>query len=237
MLLSVLLAIGVVVSLRFFEPPTTAFVLGARWDAWRAGDSLGIERVWVDAACQANSTRLAVIAAEDQKFAAHAGFDVDQIVDALEHARAGGPLRGASTITQQTVKNLFLWSGQSWVRKGLEAALTVLVELSWPKHRILEVYLNVAEFGPGVYGVEAAAQRYFGKPAVALAPAESALLAAVLPNPRMLRVEAPSAYVRKRQRWILGHMGSVRSLPGVSPLLVQAPAACGSAGRHQPVPR
>ena len=111
-------------------------------------------------------------------------------------------MRGASTISQQVAKNLFLWSGQSWFRKGLEACITVVIELTWSKQRILEVYLNIAEFGRGTYGVEAAAQRFFHKSASRMNRAEAALLAAVLPNPVLLRVDAPSSYVRKRQRWI-----------------------------------
>lgn len=225
-----MLAVAAVAALRVAEPPTTAFMAAARLDAWRAGEPLTIHQVWVTRACQADAVRLAVMAAEDQKFASHAGFDVDQIVDAVTQARHGGPLRGASTLSQQTVKNLFLWSGQSWLRKGLEAVLTVLVEALWPKQRILEVYLNVAEFGPGVYGVEAAARRYFGKPARELSAAESALLAAVLPNPRTLRVDAPSPYVRERQRWILRQMDTVRRLPGVPALLASAMDRCSDAG-------
>jgi monofunctional biosynthetic peptidoglycan transglycosylase len=128
------------------------------------------------------------------------------MTDAYAGYRSGAKLRGASTITQQTAKNVFLWSGRSWVRKGLEAWFTLLLELLWPKQRILEAYLNVAEFGPGVFGVEAAAQTYFGKPAARLGPREAALLAAVLPNPLRLRVDRPSAYVLARQDWILDQM-------------------------------
>jgi len=162
---------------------------------------------------------VAVLAAEDQKFPVHHGFDVAQIADALQTAGQGGPLRGASTLTQQTAKNLFLWGGQSWLRKGLEAALTTLLELLVPKRRILEIYLNVAELERGVYGVEAAARRCFGKPAARLDAAESALLAAVLPSPRRFSVGAPSDYVRERQRWILSQMPTVRQLPGVAGML------------------
>jgi monofunctional biosynthetic peptidoglycan transglycosylase len=222
----VVLAVAVVGALRFVNPPTTAFIVGARLDAWRGGESLTVHQQWLPPMCLANSSRLAVMAAEDQKFASHRGFDMDQIADALTVARQGGRVRGASTLSQQTVKNLFLWPGQSWLRKGLEAALTLLVETLWPKQRVLEMYLNVAEFGPGVYGVEAAAGRYFGKPAVHLNEAESALLAAVLPNPRVLHVDAPSDFVRDRQRWILRHMSSVKSLPGVTPLLLPATDRC-----------
>lgn len=150
---------------------------------------------------------LAAIAAEDQKFPQHWGFDVAAIEKALSHnERHENRIRGASTLSQQTAKNLFLWDGRSWVRKGLEAGLTLGIETVWSKRRILTVYLNVAEFGEGVFGVEAAAQRYFHKPASRLTMAESALLAAVLPNPLRFKADAPSGYVRNRQAWIMRQM-------------------------------
>jgi len=150
---------------------------------------------------------LAVIAAEDQKFPDHWGFDVSAIEKALAHNEQNeNRIRGASTLSQQTAKNLFLWDGRSWLRKGLEAGLTVGIETVWSKKRILTVYLNIAEFGDGVFGVEAAAQRYFHKPASKLTMSESALLAAVLPNPIRFRADAPSGYVRSRQAWILRQM-------------------------------
>lgn len=157
---------------------------------------------------------LAVIAAEDQKFPQHWGFDVSAIEKALAHnERNESRIRGASTLSQQTAKNLFLWDGRSWVRKGLEAGLTLGMETVWSKKRILTVYLNIAEFGDGVFGVEAAAQRYFHKPASRLTPSEAALLAAVLPNPLRFKASAPSGYVRSRQAWILRQM---RQLGGES---------------------
>ncbi|MCS2165981.1 monofunctional biosynthetic peptidoglycan transglycosylase [Scandinavium manionii] len=150
---------------------------------------------------------LAVIAAEDQKFPDHWGFDVSAIEKALAHNEQNeNRIRGASTLSQQTAKNLFLWDGRSWLRKGLEAGLTVGIETVWSKKRILTVYLNIAEFGDGVFGVEAAAQRYFHKPASKLTMSEAALLAAVLPNPIRFRADAPSGYVRSRQAWILRQM-------------------------------
>ena len=157
---------------------------------------------------------LAVIAAEDQKFPEHWGFDVSAIEKALEHnERNEKRIRGASTLSQQTAKNLFLWDGRSWVRKGLEAGLTLGMETVWSKKRILTVYLNIAEFGDGVFGVEAAAQRYFHKPASRLSLSEVALLAAVLPNPLRFKANAPSGYVRSRQAWIMRQM---RQLGGES---------------------
>lgn len=229
--LVLLLTVSVVAALRVVNPPTTAFMLGARVEAWRQGAPIHVAQRWVAGACLPDSVRLAVMAAEDQKFPRHRGFDVDQITSALADARRGGRVRGASTLSQQTAKNLFLWPGQSWLRKGLEAALTVLIEALWPKHRILEVYLNVAEFGQGLYGVEAAARRFFDKPAHRLSAAESALLAAVLPSPRRLDATAPTPYLRERQRWILGQMPTVGRLPGTQDVLHGARgqdlAACG----------
>ncbi|MDA8477845.1 monofunctional biosynthetic peptidoglycan transglycosylase [Citrobacter sp. Awk 4] len=157
---------------------------------------------------------LAVIAAEDQTFPDHWGFDMASIEKALAHnERNENRIRGASTLSQQTAKNLFLWDGRSWVRKGLEAGLTLGMETVWSKKRILTVYLNIAEFGDGVFGVEAAALRYFHKPASRLTMSEAALLAAVLPNPLRFKASAPSGYVRSRQAWILRQM---RQLGGES---------------------
>ncbi len=150
-----------------------------------------------------------MIASEDQRFAEHFGFDFVQIERALSERDRGESVRGASTITQQTAKNLFLWGGQSWVRKGLEAYFTLLIETCWSKTRILEVYLNIAEFGQGVFGVGAASERYFKQPPARLNRSQSALLAAVLPNPIRLRVAAPSKYVRSRQAWILQQMNAL----------------------------
>ena len=187
-----------VLVLRFVPPPTTAFVLAYRV---ATPGPTPVDRRWVPMARIAPSLAIAVVAAEDQTFPEHHGFDLDSIGKAWDE-RGEGRVRGASTISQQVAKNLFLWSGRSWVRKALEAWFTLLIELTWSKQRILEVYLNVAEFGPGVYGAEAAAQRYFGTPAHALSRHQSALLAAVLPSPRKLRADRPSAYVAQRARWI-----------------------------------
>ena len=156
---------------------------------------------------------LAVIASEDQNFFAHSGFDIDAIIDAIKAHKEGGRLRGASTITQQVAKNLFLWPSRSFLRKGFEAYLTVLIETLWPKWRILEIYLNIAEFGPGTYGVGAASRRFFNKTADTITAEEAALLAAVLPSPRRLSAQSPSRYVRTRQRWILRQMHQLGGLP------------------------
>lgn len=165
---------------------------------------------WQDWEQLGTAPPLAVVAAEDQRFATHFGLDLASIRDSIEAAQDGRLLRGASTISQQLAKNLYLWPGRSFVRKGLEACLTLLLEMSLPKKRILEIYLNVAEFGPGIYGVAAASRNYFGKAPAQLRDAEAALLAAVLPNPKRLRVDEPSSYVRERQAWILGHMQRMR---------------------------
>jgi monofunctional biosynthetic peptidoglycan transglycosylase len=147
-----------------------------------------------------------MVAAEDQRFPEHGGFDLVEIRQAWDRFRAGGRLRGASTISQQVAKNLFLWSGKSLVRKGLEAWFTLLIELTWPKRRILEVYLNIAQLGPHTYGVGAASWRYFHRPPVALTERDAALMAAVLPNPERFRLDAPSGYVQKRAAWVRTQM-------------------------------
>lgn len=192
--------LALVLAFRWLDPPTSAFMLQVR-----IGGTL-VQQTWVPLESISPSLRLAVIAAEDQRFPAHNGLDARAISRALDDHRAGGNLRGASTITQQTAKNLFLWPGRNFVRKGLEAWFAVLMEVLWPKTRILEVYLNVAEFGPGVYGAGAASAVYFGKPAAAITAPEAALLAAVLPNPRGLNVADPGPYVLERQAWILRQM-------------------------------
>ena len=150
--------------------------------------------------------KLAVIASEDQTFPDHHGFDFRSIDKALDERERGRPVRGASTISQQVAKNLFLWPGKNWIRKGLEAYFTLLIETLWPKQRILEVYLNIAEFGKGVFGVGIASESYLRKPAARLSSYDAALLAAVLPNPKRLRANSPSTYVRSRQAWIMGQM-------------------------------
>lgn len=189
---SLLLAsVAIVLPVRFVDPPTTAFMLR---DGLEHGRS--VQNEWVPLAEISPHLAVAVIAAEDQKFPTHAGFDLDAIQDALFESR--GRRRGASTISQQVAKNLFLWPGRSLVRKGLEAWLTLWIEQLLPKRRILEVHLNVAEFGPGVFGAEAASRRYFGRSARWLSPEQAALLAAVLPNPKQLKAGSPSPYVRQR---------------------------------------
>lgn len=161
---------------------------------------------WVDIEDISKNMQLAVIAGEDQKFPIHPGIDLDATQQAVEDYFAGKGARGASTITQQTVKNLYLWSGKSLVRKSLEASMSLLVELEWSKTRILEIYLNIVEFGPGIYGVEAASQHFFGIPASRLSQRQAASLAAVLPNPYRYNVAKPSAYQNRRINWIQKQM-------------------------------
>ena len=195
--------------------PFSAVMVERQLGAWLSGDFGYVAHSdWVSMAGFSPWMGLAVIAAEDQKFPEHWGFDVSAIEKALAHnERNENRIRGASTLSQQTAKNLFLWDGRSWVRKGLEAGLTLGMETVWSKKRILTVYLNIAEFGDGIFGVEAAAQRYFHKPASRLSLSEAALLAAVLPNPLRFKANAPSGYVRSRQAWIMRQM---RQLGGES---------------------
>ena len=176
---------------------------------------------WVAYEHIAPVTALAVVAAEDQLFNQHFGFDLDALEQAMRDNEAGKRLRGASTLTQQTAKNLFLYPEQSYVRKALEAYLTVLMELTLPKQRILEIYLNIAEFGEGIYGVGAASETFFSKQPDCLTAQESALLAAVLPNPQRLRVDQPTAYVLARKAWILKQMRQLGGAAYLGDLRVQ----------------
>lgn len=205
--LLVLLVLGltllVLLLFRFANPPTTAFILGYQVES---GSLAGVRQNWVPLDEISPWMPLAVIASEDQRFLTHWGLDTNAIATAVNEFRGGEGLRGASTITQQTAKNLFLWGGRSYVRKGVEAALAVAMDGLWPKRRIMEVYLNVAEFGPGLYGVEAASQVHFGVPAEQLTATQAARLAAVLPNPRAFDAGNPSPYVRERVSWIRRQM-------------------------------
>jgi monofunctional biosynthetic peptidoglycan transglycosylase len=195
-LAAVLISIGLVLPLRWVDPPTTAFILQD------ASGRVPVLQEWTPWEQLGEAAALAAVAAEDQRFAEHFGIDIHSIRKSIATAVDGGRLRGASTISQQVAKNLYLWPGRDFVRKGIEAWLTIVIELCLPKQRIIEIYLNIAEFGPGIYGVPAASRYFLQKDALRLSDAEAALLAAVLPNPRQLRVDKPSAYVRERQAWI-----------------------------------
>jgi monofunctional biosynthetic peptidoglycan transglycosylase len=211
----VVLTVGPVLVLRFVDPPTTAFMLERRLDARDTNEKgFVLRQQWVPRTRISPNVQRALIAAEDQKFLEHSGFDVKAIEDAVEDHLEGKSTRGASTLTQQVAKNLFLWPGKSFVRKALEAYFTVLLELLWSKERILEVHLNVAEYGNGVYGVEEASRLYLGKAAAALTPEEAALLVVVLPSPKTRRVTAPTPKVRERSQWVLAQMEHV-SLEGL----------------------
>ena len=199
-----------VVALRWIDPPFTAFMIADRVSALvTRPPGYDFEYEWRDWEHISKNAAIAVVAAEDQKFPEHRGFDFKQIDKALADRERGRRVRGASTISQQVAKNLFLWRGQSWFRKGIEAGITVLIEAAWSKQRILEMYLNIAEFGRGTYGVQAASQRYFDKDAARLSQSEAALLAAVLPAPTHYKADAPSNYVRRRQAWIQRQIASL----------------------------
>jgi monofunctional biosynthetic peptidoglycan transglycosylase len=203
----ILASILCVLLYRWVDPPYSTFMAGAQVTAWLDRDSSYVFRhKWVDLSQISPNLPLAVVASEDQKFPEHWGFDVEAIEKAYALNQHSHKVRGASTISQQVAKNLFLWSGRSYFRKALEAYFTVLIEAIWPKRRILEIYLNIAEFGHGIYGAEAAAQRYFHKPAARLTRADAAVLAAILPNPEHYSATAPSRYVQQRREWILGQM-------------------------------
>ena len=207
MLLFVVLSAGAVAVFRWINPPYSAFMAEAQIAAWTSRDSSYVVRhSWVDLNRISPNLPLAVVASEDQKFPEHWGFDVESIEKAYALNQHSHRVRGASTISQQVAKNLFLWSGRSYFRKGLEAYFTLLIEGCWPKRRILEIYLNIAEFGYGTYGAEVAAQRFFHKSAARLSRSDAAVLAAVLPNPVRLSAAAPSRYVQQRRDWILGQM-------------------------------
>lgn len=204
LLILILLGLAVfvlpVVALRWLPAPTSAFML--------ASDTKPVRYQWIDAAQIPDAARRAVVASEDQKFFEHEGFDIEAMQKAYaSNQKKGRRIRGASTISQQTAKNLFLWQGGGYFRKGIEAVYTVLIEALWDKPRILTVYLNIAEFGPGIYGVEAASQAFFKKPAAGLSVAEAARLAAVLPSPRKWSAAKPGPYVQKRAGWIARQMG------------------------------
>jgi monofunctional biosynthetic peptidoglycan transglycosylase len=201
------LSVGSVAVFRWINPPYSAFMAEAQIAAWASRDPSYVFRYsWADLNRISPNLPLAVVASEDQKFPEHWGFDVESIEKAYALNQHSHRVRGASTISQQVAKNLFLWSGRSYFRKGLEAYFTVLIEGCWPKRRILEIYLNIAEFGHGTYGAEAAAQRFFRKSAARLSRDDAAVLAAVLPNPVRLSAAAPSRYVQQRRDWILGQM-------------------------------
>ncbi|WP_411812506.1 monofunctional biosynthetic peptidoglycan transglycosylase [Chryseobacterium scophthalmum] len=188
---------------RFFNPPITITQIGGLFEYGK------LHRDYISYDEMGANVKKAVIASEDQKFFNHNGFDYTAIEKAMKNNEKGKKLRGGSTISQQTAKNIFLWQGRSWIRKGLEAVYTFIIEKVWSKDIILERYLNSIEMGQGVFGIEAAAQYYFGKPSKDLNTSEAAWIAAVLPNPKKYDPKNPSAYLRKKHNWIMRQMRNV----------------------------
>lgn len=197
-----------IVALKWINPPFTISMIMSRISLM--GSPHPFHKKWVSWKKISNPAKLSVIAGEDQLFAEHNGFDMKSIEKAWKHNQQGRRIRGASTISQQTAKNVFLWQGRSWIRKGLEAYFTFMIEKIWGKKRILEVYLNVAQMGEGIYGIEAAAEQYYGEQAVSLTTPEAAMIAACLPNPVVYRVKSPSRYILSRQRWIMLQMNNLQ---------------------------
>lgn len=208
----VLFSVLQVLVLRFVDPPFSMVMAADQAGRWIHGpDRSLVAYDWVNHGQMAACLPISLVAAEDQQFPFHRGFDLDAIAKARRHNERGGKVRGASTISQQVAKNLFLWQGRSWLRKGLEAWYTALIELFWPKQRIIEIYANIAEFGPGVYGAQAASRRFFGRDAARLSAGQCARLAAVLPSPRRYNAATPGPYVQRRAAWI---QRQVRQLGG-----------------------
>lgn len=209
-----ILSIGTVLAYRFIPVPLTPLMLIRGFESIGNEDlKFRINKTWVPATEISHHAFQAVYAAEDQNFLNHQGFDWEAMKKAWEQNKKGKSIKGASTITQQTAKNVFLWPGRNYLRKGLEAYFTVLIEWIWSKERILEIYLNVIEMGEGIYGIEAASQKYYQKPAAALNKSEAALIAAILPNPRKWSPDRPTAYLKQRQSWIMRQMNNLNALP------------------------
>ncbi|MFG6667168.1 monofunctional biosynthetic peptidoglycan transglycosylase [Halomonas sp. HNIBRBA4712] len=208
----VVLSVALVLLFRVVPPPGSMIMVERKVQSLVRGEPITITRQWRSFDELSNNAKLAVIAAEDQRFPEHRGFDLVELKRAWQASQDGRRLRGASTLSQQTAKNVFLWSGRSWVRKGLEAWFTLLIETFWSKSRILEVYLNVAEWDTGVFGLEAAADHYFGASGSAMTERQASLLAAILPDPRNRSAARPDAQVERRSQWIRQQM---RNLGGV----------------------
>jgi monofunctional biosynthetic peptidoglycan transglycosylase len=205
------LSIFTVIFYKFVPPPVTPIMVLRVFEGWFDGKSVGIDKSWRSFDEISPNIYRAVVSAEDARFMQHEGFDWKAIENARKYneAHKGERLHGASTISMQTAKNTFLWHGRNYARKGLEAYFTFLIEKIWGKKRILEVYVNIVEWGDGVYGVEAASEKYFNKPASQLSKREAALLASVLPNPRRWAPNAPTRYINSRVGFIQGRMGAV----------------------------
>lgn len=191
---------------RFINPPITLLMVLRNIERKSDGKPAKLEKKWVDFDDMSDNMKRAAVSAEDQLFLKHIGFDVKAIEKAFKTNKKGKKVKGGSTISQQTAKNVFLWPGRSWVRKGFEAYFTLLIEMLWSKERILEVYLNVIEMGDGIYGAEAATQAYFGKSCTNLTRSQAALIAACFPNPRRWTPKKPTTYIKHRQYLILKNM-------------------------------
>lgn len=207
-----LLSILLVVIFRFVPVPVTPLMVIRSIQQWQDDKPMKLHKDWVSIKNISPHLQLAVVCSEDQNFLNHSGFDFKAIEKAIEHNEKSKRKRGASTISQQCAKNLFLWPQRSWLRKGLELYFTALIELFWPKKRIMEVYLNIIEFGNGVYGAEAASQDFYNRSAAKISREQAALLATVLPNPRKYNAAKPGPYVQKRQQWVLRQMRQVEKL-------------------------
>lgn len=208
-----IVSIGLTIIYRFVPVPITPLmVIRLVQQTFDSEKEVRLNKDWVPMSEISKNAPQAVFAAEDQKFLDHKGFDFEAMEKAWENNKKGKRIKGASTITQQTVKNVFLWPSRSYVRKGLEAYFTVLVELLWSKERIMEVYLNVIEMGDGIYGIEAAAQAYYDKPAAKLNRNQAAMIAAVLPNPIRWNPTRPTSYIKGRQSWIMRQMNNLEPL-------------------------
>lgn len=199
--------------LKWMDPPVTFTQL------WSLLSGHGLKRDYVNRNNISVNAKLAVIASEDQLFPDHNGFDFKSIEKAMKHNQKSKSMHGASTISQQTAKNVFLWQGRSWLRKGLEVYFTFMIEKIWGKKRILEVYMNVVEMGDGVFGIEKAAQKYFNKHASNLSRQESAMIAASLPNPRRYSVKPVSRYVSIRSGWVLRQMNNLQGDPDIQKIV------------------
>lgn len=208
------LSLLIVLPFRWLNPPVSMVML----ERWLTHDNYRIQQTWLNWDQIPKKVALAVITSEDQRFPLHQGFDVDAIMKALNEAEDGGRLRGASTISQQVAKNMFLWTGRSWVRKGLEVWFTFLIELTWGKQRILEVYLNIAEWGKGVFGIEAASEYHFGKHASQLTDMQAALLASTLPSPLKYDPARPARHLIDRARWNLAQQRKLGGTNWLAPI-------------------
>jgi monofunctional glycosyltransferase len=202
-----------IIILKWIEPPVTITQLGSLLTGH------GLKREYVSKKQMSANAKLAVIASEDQLFPDHNGFDFKSIEKAMKHNQKSKSLHGASTISQQTAKNVFLWQGRSWLRKALEVYFTFMIEKIWGKKRILEVYMNVAEMGDGVFGIEKASQKYFSRPAANLSRQEAAMIAACLPSPRRYSVKPVSRYVSIRSGWILRQMNNLQADPDIQKIV------------------